>query len=67
MNGLNLIKNLISASGLPEELAQKELDRIVLAAGKESDNLTLNDLRELLAEYLQEVLVKANEDFSAEN
>ncbi|OFZ13793.1 MAG: hypothetical protein A2Z20_05995 [Bdellovibrionales bacterium RBG_16_40_8] len=64
MTDSNILKKLILASGLPHDIAQKEIERIASASGKNSDNLTLDELRELLANYLQDVLLKAKDEFS---
>lgn len=64
--GANLIKQLITSSGLPEALAQDELSKILARAGKSNDQVTLEELREILAEYLQEVLLSAQKNFSGE-
>jgi len=67
MSGAKLLKTLVSATGLPKAGVEKELDRLLVSAGKSPENLTIDELRELLAEYLQEVLLSAKQEFSAES
>ena len=64
MSGTALVKDLISATGLPEEDLQRELTRLLSGAGLKKEELTLDELRILLAEYLQEVLIDAKNEFS---
>lgn len=64
MTGTNLLKNLVRATGLPHEAVQREVDRLMQSSGKKAEELTLDDLRELLAEYLQDVLLSAKDEFS---
>lgn len=53
-----LIKELISYTGLPEKVISKEIYRIILKSGKNPDNLTMDELREVLKIYLQEVILE---------
>lgn len=61
MDGSLLFKILIEATGLPTETVEKELLRLMSARGVSVDTLTLDDLREVLASYLQETLLEAKE------
>jgi hypothetical protein len=67
MTGLKLLKDIAAATGLPNEGVENELDRLVLAAGIKKENLTLDDLREVLANYLQDILLSAQQEFSDKN
>ena len=60
--GKTLIQQITESTGLPENLIQGELQTLIAAAGVQSDNVTLDDLRKILAEYMQEVLIAAKED-----
>jgi hypothetical protein len=64
MTGIKLLKDVASATGLPGQGAENELDRLILAAGLKKDNLTLDDLREVMANYLQDILLSAQQEFS---
>ncbi len=59
MKGSELISELAEASGLPSDLVGQELSFLIRQAGKDTTEVTLDELRELLANYLQEVLVEA--------
>lgn len=59
VRGTALIQELSAASGLPDDLIGEELSRIIMGAGKSTADVTLDDLRELLANYLQDVLAEA--------
>jgi hypothetical protein len=65
MRGNHLFNTVVGATGLPEEPIRHELEKLILAAGKEPDTLSLEDLREVLADYLQTVLVQTKDDLSA--
>lgn len=59
MNGLGLLRQLIEATGLPPESIEIELRALIAKAGFSPDTLTLDQVRELLALYLQDALVEA--------
>ncbi len=67
MTGLKLLKDITDATGLPSEGVENELDRLIHAAGIKKENLTLDDLREVLANYMQDILLSAQQEFSEEN
>ncbi len=61
--GIGLLKVLIQSTGLPENTVEKEVQRLVECHGMNAESLTLEDVRELLASYLQEVLVEAKANY----
>ena len=61
-----LLKNLISATGISETLIQSELIKLSQRAGIQPQDLTIEDLRQILADYVQDVLVSAKEHFKKE-
>jgi len=63
--GKHLINTVVSATGLPEDPIQRELSSLLNKHGKAPEHLTLEDLREIMADYLQTVLVEAKEELSA--
>ncbi len=63
--GNNLFNSLISATGLPTESVSNELTKLLAKNGKTPETMTLDDLREVMADYLQTVLVEAKEELSA--
>lgn len=62
--GKYLLDEVSRATGLPEELVSGELTKIVSKTGKQASEITMDDLRELLAEYLQDVLIEAQQRYS---
>lgn len=62
--GETLITDIAEATGLPQNLMTDELGRLISAAGIDSGEVTLEDLRSILADYLQEVLLAARDEFS---
>ncbi len=64
MQGKELIETLISATGLPDQAVDRELQKMMSADGIGADELTLERQRELIANYLQDVLVEAKDQFS---
>lgn len=63
VRGTALINELSHATGLPDDLIGEELSRIIASAGKSTSDVTLDELREMLAAYLQDVLIEAKESF----
>jgi hypothetical protein len=53
-----LLEELARATGLPENLVHRELNALLAKSGKDSENLTLDQLREIIAEYLREVIFR---------
>lgn len=65
MQGLALLKILIESTGLPPEAVEKELNRILAKGNFQREELTLDDVRELLSVYLQDVLMEAKQESAA--
>ena len=65
MEGARLLSEVTEATGLPNDLVGNELGRLVASAGLSQETLTLEDLREVLAAYLQDVIVDAKNSFAA--
>ncbi len=63
MRGMDLLNELSTATGLPDELIGEELSRLISGAGKTTENVTLDELREMLGAYLQDVLLNAKDSF----
>ncbi|MCC7404291.1 MAG: hypothetical protein IT288_07830 [Bdellovibrionales bacterium] len=64
MRGLELLAAVAEASGLPQSLIIQELQEIANRAGIPVEQLSLDDLRALLADYLQDVLISAKAEYS---
>jgi hypothetical protein len=63
-SGSKLIQDIAAATGLPENSATSELQRIIESAGKNSENISLDEIRVLLADYLQDILLEAKESYA---
>ena len=61
MEGLDLLKQIIESTGLPSAAVERELNKLLQRRSLDAENLSLDDLRELLSLYLQEVLVEAKD------
>ena len=66
MEGHKLIEKLATLTGLPKDAVNHELVQLVESYGIRPEALTLNDVRAILAEYLQDVLLNAKKEL-AEN
>lgn len=64
MGGRKLLDQLATLTGLPGTSVNKELLKIIEQNGKDPDTLTLQDVRVILAEYLQDVLLEAKHEYS---
>lgn len=60
--GAALLKEVTEATGLPHEPIADELNRLITTAGLNSDSITLEDLRSVLAEYLQDVMLEVQKE-----
>ena len=58
-SGKKLLTQIASNTGLPEETMTQELGRLVEGAGLSTEIVSLDDLRRVLAEYAQEILLSA--------
>lgn len=59
MEGLALLRVLIEATGLPVDAVERELKKILTQRNLTVENITLDDVRDVLATYLQDVLLAA--------
>lgn len=66
MEGHKLIEKLALLTGLPSEAISRELVGLVESYGIRPEALTMNDVRNILADYLQDVLLSAKREL-AEN
>lgn len=62
--GNALLEVVILATGLPEGEVRRELQTLMAQHGKTAETLTMEDLREILAEYLQDIILAAKEHHS---
>ncbi|WP_413559235.1 hypothetical protein [Bdellovibrio sp. HCB209] len=58
-----LAQVVVEATGLPESPVANELQRLMSAHGTNADELTIDQLREMMVDYLNEVFLElASED-----
>jgi hypothetical protein len=57
----SVFESLISASSLPETHARSELSQVIEKYGHNPENITLDELRLILADYLQDVFLSAQQ------
>ncbi len=62
--GEKLIHDVAAATGLPSQLILDELNRLVSASGLSNQNLTLEELRILIADYAQDILAETKDGIS---
>lgn len=67
MNKKSLLEDIAKATGLPKHLVLKELTRLIGASGKDAKTANIEDLREVLSEYLQDVLLEAKAEHESLN
>ena len=64
MEGLDLLRVLIEATGLPADAVERELTKILARRGLTPETVSLEDVRDVLSTYLQDVLSEAKESAS---
>ena len=61
--GNKLFHTVVEATGLPTDPVNCELAKLLQKQGVSPDTMTLDDLREVLADYLQDTLLEAKENY----
>ena len=61
--GNELFKAITTATGLPDDLVTTELTKVLSKKGYARDDVTLDELRLALADYLREVILHAKDKF----
>lgn len=62
MEGDTLISVLVEATGLPKVWVESELRLLMEKRGLAVESMNLESLREILAEFMQDVLLAAKEE-----
>lgn len=62
MEGKALVQSVLAATGLKSQSLENELKRIIQDSNASEETLTLEQLREVVASYLQDVLVEAKKN-----
>ena len=56
--GDNLTNKVIEATGLPTDPVEREFSGLLAKHGTTAEDMTLDDLRDIMAEYLQTVFLE---------
>jgi hypothetical protein len=67
MEGLALLRVLIQSTGLPMDAVEREVKRLLEARNLRPENLKLEDVREILAFYLQDVLTEVKTSLATQD
>lgn len=59
-----VLNEIIENCGLPKEMITKELSQIILKNGYSEENITLEQMREVMADYIQTVFLELKEELS---
>jgi hypothetical protein len=62
--GNALLETLVLATGLPEGDVKSELQALMQKYGKTPETLTMDDLRQLMRDYVQDVLLETKQKLS---
>ncbi|WP_347358391.1 hypothetical protein [Bdellovibrio sp.] len=65
--GNTLAKAVVVATGLPQDPVEREFNNLLEKHGKNPESLTLEELREVMADYLQTVFLEMQVESSAES
>ncbi len=55
----DFLRTVVSATGLPEHLIEKELLNLIAKHGMDPQRMSIEDLRQIMVNYLQTELLKA--------
>jgi len=64
MKGKKLIDSITAATGLPQKLIDKELKLLIEKSGFDINNINMEELRVVISQYLQEVLLNAKTELT---
>jgi len=64
MSGKELLNEVVAATNLPQDPLNQELMQLLEKAKCAQESLSLEDLRQILADYAQEVLLQAQAEYS---
>ena len=61
-----LLTEVVEATGLPPEMVNKELTKMLMEAGLDPQTITLDQLRDVLAVQIGEALLQVKEEITSE-
>lgn len=56
--GNELTNTVVAATGLPTDPVERELNSLIVKHGTNPEEMTLDDLRDIMADYLQTVFLE---------
>lgn len=59
----NLFDKVVKSTGLPEELVTQDFLKKITDKGFDRGTLTLDQIRDVLSDYLQDVILQAREEY----
>lgn len=59
----NLFEKIVKSTGLPEEMITQDFLNKISEKGFNKSTLTMDQIRVVLAEYLQDVILQAREEY----
>lgn len=59
----NLFEKIVKSTGLPEELVTQDFLKKITDRGFEKSTLTIDQIRDVLADYLQDVILQARDEY----
>lgn len=59
----NLFEKVVKSTGLPEELVTQDFLKKITERGFEKSTLTIDQIRDVLTDYLQDVILQAREEY----
>lgn len=65
MHGSKLVDHITKATGLPAELITDELNQLIAQRGLIKEQISLEEIRSIIAEYLQKILLEAKAELKA--
>jgi len=60
----NLFDKVVKSTGLPEELVTQDFLKKISDKGFDRSTLTIDQVRDVLAEYLQDGILQAREEYN---
>jgi hypothetical protein len=63
--GNSLLETLVLATGLPEGDIRQELQALMHKYGKTPETVTMDDLRDLMRDYVQDMLLETKQKLSS--
>lgn len=65
MHGEKLLEEITEATGLPPHLITNELQELIQKKGLSFENISLEDIRNILTEYLQRIILEAKQELQS--